>query len=233
MGIIQADTIQGVIFDLDGTLANTLPLCYKAFNHAFEKYIGRRFKDEEIRAMFGPPEEGMVARVVGAEHCQDCLEDYWRFYAEFHDTSTVEIEGIWELLDSLKSRRVKTGIVTGKGPRSAAITLQKLGLDTLIDTVVTGVDVVVPKPDPEGIFLAMKHLELRPGHTVFVGDSWADIKAGRAAGVTTVAALWVTSAPGHVAILKEAPDHVFYAVPDFAGWLAQHLPDHRCCMPVL
>ncbi|HHV63353.1 MAG TPA: HAD family hydrolase [Firmicutes bacterium] len=219
------DKIKGVIFDLDGTLANTLPLCYRAFNHAFEKYLGRRFTDAEISAMFGPPEEGMVARVVGAEHCQDCLEEYWHFYAEHHDESAVRIEGIWELLDFLKAKHVKTGIVTGKGPRSAAITLQKLGLSPVIDSVVTGADVKTPKPDPEGIFLTMRRLALDPRHTLFAGDSPADIRAGRAAGVATAAALWVTPAPGHAAVLKEGPDYTFYKVQDFAGWLAKHVPD--------
>jgi phosphoglycolate phosphatase-like HAD superfamily hydrolase len=57
-------SLQGVIFDLDGTLGDTLPVCFAAFRETFRHYLGREYSDREIRAMFGPTEEGIIQRMI-------------------------------------------------------------------------------------------------------------------------------------------------------------------------
>ncbi|WP_251081456.1 HAD family hydrolase, partial [Frankia sp. Mgl5] len=81
---------------------------------------------------------------------------------------------------------MKLGIVTGKGSNSAEISIAQLQLAPFFPVVITGDDVAEPKPHPEGILLAMKLLQAEPQTTLYVGDSDSDIKAAKAAGVTSV-----------------------------------------------
>jgi beta-phosphoglucomutase-like phosphatase (HAD superfamily) len=80
--------------------------------------------------------------------------------------------------------------MTGKGRRSAEITLRKLRWAGIFKSVVTGEDVIRQKPNPEGVLLVAKRLQVRPAECIYVGDMPVDIEAGRAAGMITIAAGW-------------------------------------------
>src|SRR5215831_18642478 len=75
--------LNGIIFDLDGTLGDTLPVCFKAFRHAILEYTGRSLTDQQIRATFGPSEEGIIRSQV-PERWQECLELYVEAYRRDH-----------------------------------------------------------------------------------------------------------------------------------------------------
>lgn len=83
------------------------------------------------------------------------------------------------------------GIVTGKGRDSLNISLERLALSDYFDVTVSGDDMTRPKPDPEGVETAMKELGASCGETVFIGDSEADMRAGKGAGVFTIGAHWL------------------------------------------
>jgi pyrophosphatase PpaX len=75
----RLDRPLGIIFDLDGTLADTLPVCFDAYRLAFAKYVARAWTDDQISALFGPSEEGVIRQVVPTR-AEECLEDYLRHY---------------------------------------------------------------------------------------------------------------------------------------------------------
>ena len=99
-------------------------------------------------------------------------------------------DGITELLDELQNRGAPMGIMTGKGRDTADITLAELGWADRFKSVVTGDEVARPKPDPEGPLLVARELGIAPRECVFIGDSPADIQAGKSAGMRTVWAGW-------------------------------------------
>jgi pyrophosphatase PpaX len=121
-------SIRGVIFDLDGTLADTIPVCIAAFRSAFEKYSGHPWDEQEIKALFGPTEEGSCRRAV-PDHWQSCLETYLEVYEKAHAGLTEPFPGMKDALRLLQERGVSTAVVTGKGPVSALISLKRLGLE--------------------------------------------------------------------------------------------------------
>ena len=83
----------GVIFDLDGTLGDTLPVCFAAFRSTFERFLGVEYTDAEIRAMFGPTEEGMLtARVPQA--AEQAVSHYLAGYAANHHLCPTPFDGI-------------------------------------------------------------------------------------------------------------------------------------------
>jgi phosphoglycolate phosphatase-like HAD superfamily hydrolase len=117
--------LRGVIFYLDGTLADTLPLCIAAFRASIEPLAVRKLSDEEIIATFGPSEEGTI-RAPAPQGFEDCLEEYLKHYESMHDAYSIPFAGIASLLDELSSARALLAVVTGKGSRSAAISLRVL-----------------------------------------------------------------------------------------------------------
>lgn len=196
-----------VIFDLDGTLADTIPLIVASFNAACALPLERKFSHEEVIARFGIPDADMVRRELQdlpEETIQTAIENFFGHYEKEHEIAQV-FDGINELLLALKKHNVPLGVMTGKGRLSADITLRELGWNEIFGSVVTGDDVRHQKPHPEGVLRAALELNVPPQHCIFIGDSPADIGAGKSAGMKTVAALWHNFYEN--ALRESAPDY--------------------------
>ncbi len=209
-----------VIFDVDGTLTRTNDLIFASFNHVAQKYLGRTFPERDIIALFGPPEEGALAQVFPPDVVDRAMEDLCAFY-ELHHSSMASLHaGIDEALAMLRSKGVRTAVFTGKGRRTAEITLRKLGIDRHFDLIVSGNDVAMHKPAPEGIHRVLSEFTVEPRETLMVGDALGDIRASRGAGVSVAAVLWDSYDRERVCAAQ--PDFQFSTVREFVGWLAQH-----------
>ena len=182
-------TPRAVIFDMDGTLADTFPLVVASWNAAMRKHAGRDFAAEEVIARFGVPDPAMIRRELPEHFGDEAVEVYHRHYEQQH-TMASAFDGVDAMLAALRSRAMPLAVMTGKGRRSAAITLAALGWGQTFDAVVTGEDVTRQKPDPEGLLIVAEKLRVAPGDCAFVGDSPADIGAGKNAGMRTIAAGW-------------------------------------------
>ena len=207
--------LRAMIFDLDGTLADTLPVCFEAFRRALRTHAGRTFANEEIRSYFGPSEEGMLQQLVPAAW-EPCFADYLREYERAHVLCPRPFEGIADALALLRSRGASTALVTGKGPKSTAITLRVLGVADAFDAIETGSAAGAVKPD--AIRKVLRDLGLAPGDAAYVGDAPYDIEAARDAGVLPIAAAW---APGTDAEALSAlgPPQLFRTVDGFIRWI--------------
>lgn len=180
-----------VIFDLDGTLADTFPMIIAAWNAAVREPLGRVYSPEEVIALFGVPEEPMFRRELAEDDVPKALEVYHAHYESEH--GIVEpFEGIPELLQAIADSGIPMGVVTGKGRRSADITLRLLGWDDYFASVMTGDDVERQKPHPEGALAVAQDLGVEARRCVFIGDTPTDIQCGRAAAMNTIAAGWHT-----------------------------------------
>lgn len=214
------ENIKAVIFDLDGTLANTLPLCIEAFRRSVEPLAGRSISDEEIIATFGPSEEGTIMMLV-PDHYDKGIAGYLHHYETMHHLCSNAFEGIPELLAALQAKQVRMAMVTGKGKHSTAISLQQFGLADYFELIETGSPAGPRKA--EGIQMV---LEAWPGiekeEVIYVGDAPSDISASRQAGIAVIAAAWAeTAEPEKLVPLQ--PDGMFYSVEEFALWLQQRI----------
>ena len=206
--------IKGIIFDFDGTIADTLPICLHSFRRVFHEFDGRSLTDHEITAMFGPSEVGIIEQNLRRkEFVPQAIEAYYAHYRNEHHRFAAPDARIHELLGRLKSRGLKLGIYTGKARRSYEISCRHLNLDSFFDAAVTGDDVARPKPDPEGLVKALAWLQLRPDEAVYVGDSDADIEAGIRAGMGTIGVNWFKAAAD--AKFAVQPDHIVSDIEDF------------------
>jgi phosphoglycolate phosphatase/pyrophosphatase PpaX len=211
----QMKKIKAVIFDIDGTLANTIPLIIQAYRQAVEPLVHRSLSDDEIAATFGPSEEGSIRAIAGDDYKKGTA-DFLRLYNELHDMCPAPFEGITELLETLKSKGVRLAIATGKGQETINISLQRFNLAGYFERIEAG--------SPEGsrkieaIQLILDKFSVKKDEVVYVGDSPGDITESREAGVPVVAAAWAETAKRDK--LKELqPDEIFYIVQDFAKWL--------------
>jgi HAD superfamily hydrolase (TIGR01549 family) len=209
--------VDGVLFDIDGTLTRTNDLIFATFNYITARHCGRTYEPRDIVALFGPPEEGAIAKIVGTERLDQVMDELCAYYREHHHSMAALHEGMDGVLAYLKSRGIPLGVFTGKGRRTAMITLEALGIAQSFAMIVSGNDVVRHKPDPEGIRKFLDAFGLEPHRVLMVGDTLGDVTASRAAGVTPVAVLWDSYDSERV--LQASPDYVFHAVGDFRAWL--------------
>jgi HAD superfamily hydrolase (TIGR01509 family) len=184
--------IQAVIFDFDGTLADTFPAIHAAWNAAMTPIFGCQFSRDEVVARFGPSDEGMM-EIELQNHPPEVLasatERYFAAYEGAHG-EVVGFEGITELLSELQKRGMPMGVMTGKGRRAADYSLRYLGWNDYFSVVVTGTEVLNAKPAPDGPLLVAQMLGFAPQGCVYVGDSPADLGAARSAGMKGIVAGW-------------------------------------------
>jgi 2-phosphoglycolate phosphatase len=195
---------KAVIFDLDGTLADTFELIFSSWNAAVGPVVGRWFSDAEVIARFGPTEVEMIRREIPPEYHEAAIRRFRQRYEQDHDQLACVFAGVREMLAALASARVPIGVMTGKGRDTADITLAKLGWTNLFSSVVTGDEITRAKPDPQGLLLVAQQLGIEPASCLYVGDAPADIRAGKAAGMKTVWAAWHPVYADEIA--KLAPD---------------------------
>lgn len=212
--------IKAVIFDLDGTLANTLPLCISAFRKSIEPLINRKVSDEEIIATFGPSEEGTID-ALAPDFYDKGVADYITHYTALHDMCPAVFNGMPEILETLKSKGIRTAMVTGKGRASAQISLDRFGISQFFELLETGIRTGPSKP--QGIKAILnKWNDLAKDEVIYIGDAPSDITACREAGIPIVAAAWAETAEPEK-LIPLHPDALFYSVPEFVVWLYGNL----------
>jgi pyrophosphatase PpaX len=181
---------EAVIFDLDGTLADTFPTVMRSYNQVMLDYTGRTWTLEEMLPHFGPPEDVIFKKFIqdGSRH-EAALEDYYRLI----EADGVEIKpfaGMRELLAELRAAGNKLAVFTGATTRAGRIRLRHACLLEFFDEVLGSDGLSNYKPHPEGLWRLLKQFKVAPQAAIFIGDSPLDMLAGRDAGVTTAAVLW-------------------------------------------
>jgi pyrophosphatase PpaX len=180
--------VRGVVFDLDGTLVDTMPLVLRMFAHAISPFR-RPLTDEEWRAQLGGPPERILERLLGnkgdAQQAMMRLADYER--AQLQQVTT--FPGMKSLLGELRRVGISLGVWTGRDRSSTQTLLDEHGVGELLTAWTCGDDLPSHKPDPAGLLAVLEALKLRPSEALFVGDSECDVAAGAALGVKT---LWIT-----------------------------------------
>ena len=217
---MQNERFSCVIFDMDGTLTQTNDLIFASFNHVTQKYLNRTFPPREIISWFGPPEEGALEKLLGAVNVDAAMDELCEFYQTNHSEMAFLHSGMESVLQLLKERGTKLAVFTGKGHRTATITLEQFKLASFFDAVVSGTDVVHHKPHPEGIRKIMQQFSIAPSEVLMVGDSMSDVNAAHGADVKIAAVLWDSFDKERV--LAAQTDFVFHNVDEMLEWFRLH-----------
>lgn len=183
-----------VIFDLDGTVLNTIGGLTHAVNAALAMN-GIAPKDtDEVKAMIGNGTRKLIERSLASVPSGDKLfekvySDYSKFYLENCSYDTFPYEGVPEMLKALREHGIKCAVVTNK-PDAAAKKLIEENFGELILETHGNVPEVPVKPDPTFVYKTMKSLGASSSETVYIGDSDVDIKTGIAAGIDYISVDW-------------------------------------------
>ena len=180
-----------VLFDLDGTLIDSIELILNSARFAFQKLDRECPPDEEWLSGVGIPLFTMFRRYARDEaDCATLIAAYREYQLVHHDRLTRCYDQVAETVDILRLRGHDIGIVTSKSEALALRGLAHVGLARHMDTIVGCDSSTRHKPDPEPVRIALHRLDASPEDAIFVGDSVHDVLAGNAAGVHTAAALW-------------------------------------------
>jgi len=179
------------LFDLDGTLLDSIELILTSFHHMSRVHLGREYPDSQWLAGMGTPLRDQLARVARSkEELAAMLDTYRTFNLGQHDAMAKPYPGVVDAVRRLHQSGAALGLVTSKLRPGAVRGLQLLGLESEFPVRVCADDVENGKPHPEPVLLALKTLGAAPEASFFIGDSPHDIEAGRRAAVTTVAVGW-------------------------------------------
>jgi pyrophosphatase PpaX len=185
-----------VLFDLDGTVVDTVELITKSFRHAGRVVFGHALPDEEFMAYVGQPLMEQM-RLLSADHAQELYDAYREYNHRRHDELIRGYIGMEAALLALRAAGRRLGLVTSKSADTTEMAFRAVGLREHFEAVVTASDTTAHKPSPEPLFLCLERLAAqRPGEpfdrsrAIYIGDSPFDIQAGRAAGMATAAVTW-------------------------------------------
>ncbi len=201
-----------VLFDLDGTLIDSIGLLLGSLHYAFEGFDGTIPTDEEWVAGIGTPLGTQLAPFARSpEELDHLMSRYRRFQRANHDSLTTLYPGALDTIKALHDAGHPMAIVTSKGNVMMDITLAFTGLAPYMQSTIGCDSCDLHKPDPFPVNMALSELGYSASEAIFVGDSPHDIKAGNGAGVTTVAALW-----GPFTKLSLAPTHPTHYLEDIS-----------------
>jgi pyrophosphatase PpaX len=185
-----------VLFDLDGTVADTVELITESFRHASRVVLGHDTPDEQILAYVGQPLMQQM-RQLSPERAQQLYDAYREYNHRRHDELIRSYTGIEAALLALRAAGRRLGLVTSKSADTTEMAFRALGMREHFDVVVTASDTTAHKPSPEPLLLCLERLAAQrsgepvdPAHAIYIGDSPFDIQAGRAAGMATAAVTW-------------------------------------------
>lgn len=213
-----------LLWDIDGTLIDTTHLVAGGLDHVYRTFLSRSMPMEELRALIGiplaeqvrvfgdPAQWGVSAAEMEAEFIR-----YWE--ARKHEERVIP-EVIATLIAGKRQGR-KTALVTSKNHAEIRNTLPRIGIVDFVDAVVTADDVTNPKPDPEGVGVALQLLGSHPVDALFIGDTVHDLRAGRDAGVARCAVTW--GAAPRARLIAESPELVCDEPPELAALLGIEL----------
>lgn len=184
---------RAVLFDLDGTLADTAPDLAAAMNKVRTDRGLTPTSYEQLRPVASAGARGLIGASFGLKPGDDGYEELRIAFLDTYEAAiavhTSLFDGMHALLEGLQARNLAWGIVTNKAARFTDLLVPRIGLGHA-GCVISGDTTPHSKPHPAPLLEAARRLGIPPGECWYVGDDLRDIQAGRAAGMATVAAAW-------------------------------------------
>lgn len=202
--------IRCALFDIDGTLVDTVELIVRALQHTFHKHLGVTIPRDELRRTIGLP---LHKQVRLFDYLVDFVPDHQAMEADeiaYYEANKHLERVIGEAVDALKEAKragLSVALVTSKNRQELETFLPRLNLNGWVDAVVSSSDVLHPKPAPDPVVVALQRLHSQPEEAVFIGDTVYDIQSARAAGVRVIAVGW--GAHPVQMLRAESPDWLF------------------------
>ena len=183
---------KGCLFDLDGTLVNSIEDLAISTNEVLKLHDLPTYDISQYRLFVGNGVKKLMERALGQEHIDlldECLNDFQKIYRQHCLDHTLPYQGIKELIDDLKAKGIKMSVVTNKPHALAIKIVETLFPDTFV-AIYGQQDLYPVKPDPQSTYLALMAMKLDKKDCLFIGDSQVDIDTGYNAEIDSVGVTW-------------------------------------------
>jgi len=178
------------LFDLDGTLVDSVDLIMNSFVHAMNTHRGHADKPELFQQTIGRPLREQFSQYSSdTKEVEKLIETYSVFYRANRKQAQL-FDGTRELLETLKNRNSPMAIVTSKSHIGAVRTVDSLNISNYFELLIGADDVKHGKPHPEPLFKALAHFGVGAEEALFIGDSPHDMEAARSANVLGIGVSW-------------------------------------------
>ncbi len=229
--LINGRTIEGIIFDIDGTLVDSFPVYCAAFNRGISGYnlepVSARFLMDSMKR--GEPLSEIFRKVFPAQTDGAVIEKCRKAVLELFLKAEIDevklFPGVSELFQNLKNKDIRIGVATGRTsfPEKEWERFKRYRLDGFIDAIVTSREVEKRKPAPDAILECANRLKVCIKNCLVVGDTEDDIIATRSAGAVSVA---VSTGQDDIRLLqKENPEYLFSSLVDLNRFLNNGFKD--------
>lgn len=206
--------INTVLFDFDGTVADTNQLVINSWQHTYMTRRGKKVPEEEIIKTFGEPLNITMAKVMPEFDVTESIEIY-RGYQVNHFEELIDIfPEMKECIIRLKEEGYNVGIVTSRVRASTDRGLRAFGVTEYIDETVSCEDTDRHKPDPEPVLCALRKFGVKNDEALMVGDSMFDIKCAHNAGVRAAMVGWALAVSEEDLAGEDAPDYIMEKADD-------------------
>ena len=188
--------IKACIFDLDGTLTDTIESLTYSVRKTLEEMGLSEITKEQCRCFVGNGARVLMEKAIRAggdiegQRIDEAMEVYGRIFDDNCTYHVVPYEGITDLLTELKSRGIKAAVLSNKPHRQTVKVTEAVFGKGAFDCVQGQKDSVPRKPAPDGVYAAMERMGVSGEEVLYIGDSEVDVETGRNAGVKTLAAAW-------------------------------------------
>lgn len=177
--------IKAILFDFDGTLADTLPFYIKAYDAALQS-VGFKFNEKEIAKHCFGKSESVICKTLGVpDKTEEFAQAYFSAVKELFKKAPL-FEDTISILNFLKDHNIKIIVITFAYRWYIDQMIKQYKLERYFDFILSTDDVVNIKPHPEAVLTAITKLKVRPEETLVIGDSKSDILMGKAAGSKTI-----------------------------------------------
>lgn len=206
-----------VLFDMDGTILDTIPLITESFQYTFMKHLGYKLDEAEIRAGIGIPLERVFAQ-YRPELASVMMQEYSKHNSEHFNTHIGMFLGVYDLIFKLSQLGLKIGVVTSKLRNSALGSMEQFGINQVFNLIQGKEATLKHKPDAEPLLHAMSELNLTdPSRVIYVGDSIHDLLCAKAAGCVSAIVDWTRMPKEELRANK--PDLWIYQANDLYRWV--------------
>ncbi len=181
--------IKNIVFDLDGTLANSERLIIDSFQHIYKIFKGHTMEESHIKRTFGETLENVLKEEFNQDY-PIVLKEYRRYHNENFESTMKLYPGAVEIIKRLHTHNYTLGIVTSRIRESTDKVLKMYNITKYFKCTITATESEFHKPHPEPLEKCLRELSAQPHETLFVGDTVYDVECARNAGVTPVLVGW-------------------------------------------
>ncbi len=187
--------VRGIIFDLDGTLLNTLADLAEAANQTLEHFGYPAHAVDRYRYFVGDGLSTLIERILpenkkSKEKVQDCIKQFTLEYLERWNKNSAPYPGILEMLTALKNNNIKLAVLSNKPHDFTKLCVAEYFDSKLFAFVFGNREKTIKKPDPAGALEIASLMELSPDEILYIGDTSVDMATGKRSGMITFGVLW-------------------------------------------